>query len=475
LQDRDNQVPNPSVNVDSSGWVRTYGGGGTIASSRVSSGSTNFSTAYRISCSANMTDAALLTVGSASSGTYAIAVGSSAPVAISVYVRCSQAGKSGGVRANFYTAAGVLIGTSVSVAGWVATVANTWYRVGRAFTTPANAAFVTVDIDSAPLTSGNTWDCGGLLVENVAQFSTSAVSSSYFDGDTAPASGGATGWYGTTGASKSWLTYPDNLLTLAPDASSSTYSSFPEGMSAWQVTTALGYPVRGMMVVHRAEGGGVAPTDSGVCFQQLFPDTDASSTTTAKMLTRAYNDGIPGWTNWTSASIISDKAGNDLYVGASAPAYPRDGDLWVSPGAGGGVVGQVLGGLAEITANVTTTSATAVDAAGLTCSVTLSSTRRYRVKLTGSVSATVASARIGVAINDGASVVISGAVQATIPTNVGQLFSMERTIVGPTDGAHTFKVQFWIATGGGTVALNGSTSATVPQATQLTIEDVGAA
>lgn len=133
--------------------------------------------------------------------------------------------------------------------------------------------------------------------------------------------------------------------------------------------------------------------------------------------------------------------------------------------------GVVSNGYAQIVASSTgTTSTSAVVVAGLSVTVTLDSTRRYRVSSWGQVASTVASDRIGIALYDSATQLVGTFVQVpSAPT--GYPYYLEKIVTAPTSGSHTITVDIYRNAGTGTV--NAVGGATAPS--YVMVEDIGQA
>jgi len=126
-----------------------------------------------------------------------------------------------------------------------------------------------------------------------------------------------------------------NMLLQAP-AGTADPTNYPPGICAHAVTSGqAGYPFPvGMLVTHRAHVNAMAQYPTvGMCWQEYYLDNDSLRDKSSKTYTRTWNNTLSAWNEWTSARIVSDKAGNDLYVQTVEPDWPTDGDLWISPGA----------------------------------------------------------------------------------------------------------------------------------------------
>lgn len=470
---RTNLAPNPTCSVNTTGWVGNAGTGGGGASGRGSgaTGLLNDLTYHRTTFTVgpSVLNTAGTTIGSAAAGASAIAV---VPgwVSITAYARSSVADRTARIQATFYNAAGAAIGTAIDSGGPATAIGTGWNRLFWLGDVPAAAARVTVRIYAvagANYVNGSTFDTGALLVETNSTVADTI--DGYFDGDSS-IPWVVNAWTGTAGASTSTAVYSANLLPQAPNANTSTPANFPPGMSAWLAVGGTGYPDYGMLVVHKADAP-ASVLDTGICVQTLYPDADSTLSHSSKTYSRTWNDQL-GWNEWTSARIVSDKVGNDLYLQVAEPDFPQDGDLWISPGDFGvNALGLVPGGYAQIVANSAAVSSTvAVPVTGLSVTVTLSATRRYRVSVQAAVRSSVVNDRVGVQITDNGTLIHNQATTVPAVANVSENHHSARVLNGPAAGTHTIAVQVAQGTGAtGGVFLAGAATTV----TYLMVEDIG--
>jgi hypothetical protein len=452
-QPRTNLITNPSFEVNTAGWTPLNC---TLAAT---TGSSQAGSKYL-----------LMTISTAALAKAVSNVCVALPgttVTVSAYMR-GTAGRVARIYVTQYTGTNGT-GSPVTTSGGTITLSATDQRSSYTFTMAAGYNSFTVEPGGIIWSAGDVCFVDAVLAE-VAE-PTQTQPQPYFDGDIPPAGAATSAWSGTAHASTSVATYQQNVLTDAPNASSSTPGSFPPGMTVWRATTAAGYPFTGILVVNRAN----TPVDFsqwGLFQQTLYPDMDATWVDSSKPYFRTWSDQN-GWNEWTSARIkaTDGKVSNDLYVGANTPAHPLDGDLWISPGNGAGAVGQVPGGYAEILASSTVNATGGLgtsDVPGLSVNVTLSSARRYKVTYDGSLIMTATAGEGTVAIKDGSTVL---AYTANALSTVIRPGHVEKIVVAPTDGAHTFRISLGRVSGTGNV--NVAAGANLPAF--ILVEDIGAA
>ena len=117
-----------------------------------------------------------------------------------------------------------------------------------------------------------------------------------------------------------------NTLTSAPVATASI-TSYPFGSSERYVSLDSTWPTAyGVVRTTRRHNDGRS--------LQIF-EAQQLDTRVAQVFVRWWNDTSAAWDTWTSTSnrATDSRVGVDTYVGTTAPTSPRDGDLWVSPGA----------------------------------------------------------------------------------------------------------------------------------------------
>nr|WP_308012792.1 carbohydrate binding domain-containing protein [Nocardioides nematodiphilus] len=182
-------MPNPSFEVNTTGWTADNGNKGLGNTSGAVSGSTVAT--YTKNTTAG--EGVLWTTAN-----WAVTAGE--VYTVSAYVRASTVARECRVSLGAYNSSGTWIGYLTPNTAWDG-VANTtttsWTRLSRTFTIPAGAATVEVDIVWPNCGASETHNVDAVLLEK------SATLGAYFDGSTPNAGTTTYAWTGTAHASAS--------------------------------------------------------------------------------------------------------------------------------------------------------------------------------------------------------------------------------------------------------------------------------
>lgn len=173
--ERVNLVPNPSAEVNTTGWTALTGSTFTRVTSRAFSGTASFN----VTRSASTGTAG----GQTAAGTSGFPVFPSEPYTVSAYFSAGTTSRQCRVGVQFYTAAGATVG-GVVYGTQVANASGTtnWTRATVTTTSPATAAYASVLVEVLSVPTGENQYIDGVMVEN------DDIVGAYFDGATLPTS-----------------------------------------------------------------------------------------------------------------------------------------------------------------------------------------------------------------------------------------------------------------------------------------------